>query len=381
MLAIVDLPAPDSPVNQTIAGFCFFSAARSLLPIEKRLPVNVGRAAQAERDHAGADRAVRVAVDDDEGAGLPVLLVGIEDDRRRRRDVAEADVVEAERRGGEMLARVDVDLVLDRGDAGRRDLGADPHQVGAARNQRLLVHPDQMGGELIGHLGPLRSAATRTSPRAMSISSASVIVTASPACSVRQCAVIGDDAVDARRSTGRHDDDRIAAPRSAGRHRSGIAAEIKVGPVDPLHRKAERLGLHAVIGLDILEIVQQGRAAIPRRIGGRLDDVVAEARGDRDRNDRGEAELGGEGDIVADNAIEDLLGVADKIDLVHGEDDVTNAEQRADEGVSLGLHQDALAGIDQDDGELRVGGAGRHVAGILLVAGRVGDHERAVAAC
>ena len=45
--------------------------------------------------------------------------------------------------------------------------------------------------------------------------------------------------------------------------------------------------------------------------------------------------------------------------------------------MPLGLHQHALARIDQDDGELGVGGAGRHVAGILLVAGRIGDDEGA----
>ena len=212
----------------------------------------------------------------------------------------------------------------------------------------------------------------------MSTSSVRVIVTASPDEALCQCAVTGHDAVDARGLTGRHDDDRIAAPYLAGSHGSRIAAEIMVGPIDPLHRKAERLGLRALIDLDILQIVQQGRAAIPRRIGGRPGDVVAEAGGDRDRHDRHESELGRERGIVADDSIEGLLGVADKVDLVHGEDDVTNAEQRADEGMSPGLHQDALAGIDQDDGELRIGCAGRHVAGILLVPGRVGDHERAV---
>ena len=42
-----------------------------------------------------------------------------------------------------------------------------------------------------------------------------------------------------------------------------------------------------------------------------------------------------------------------------------------------GLRQHALARVDQDDGELGVGGAGRHVARVLLVARRVGDDELA----
>ena len=41
------------------------------------------------------------------------------------------------------------------------------------------------------------------------------------------------------------------------------------------------------------------------------------------------------------------------------------------------LRQDALAGVDQNDREFRGRGAGRHVAGILLMAWRVGDDEGA----
>ena len=53
-----------------------------------------------------------------------------------------------------------------------------------------------------------------------------------------------------------------------------------------------------------------------------------------------------------------------------------DAEQRANEGVSSGLHKNALARIDQNDGELCVGSAGHHVSGVLFVARRVGDDER-----
>ena len=46
--------------------------------------------------------------------------------------------------------------------------------------------------------------------------------------------------------------------------------------------------------------------------------------------------------------------------------------------VTAGLGQHALAGVDQDDGHVGGGGAGDHVAGVLLVARRVGDDELAV---
>ena len=69
---------------------------------------------------------------------------------------------------------------------------------------------------------------------------------------------------------------------------------------------------------------------------------------------------------------------ADQVDLIDGDDDVPDAKQRTDQGMPPGLHQHALARIDQDDGELRVRGAGRHVAGVLLVPRRVGHDERAL---
>ena len=158
---------------------------------------------------------------------------------------------------------------------------------------------------------------------------------------------------------------------------AGIAAEIEVGPVDPLHREAERLGEIVARHVDGLEMLEQRRSAIPRRVAGELDDVVAEAGRDRDRHDRGKAELGGEGEVVADDAVEDVVLIVDEIDLVHRNDDVADAEQRADERMPPGLREHALAGIDQDDGKLRVRGAGRHVARVLLVSGRVGDDEGA----
>ena len=57
---------------------------------------------------------------------------------------------------------------------------------------------------------------------------------------------------------------------------------------------------------------------------------------------------------------------------------MADAEQRDDVGVAAGLGEDALARIDQQHGEIGGRGAGRHVAGVLLVAGRVGDDEAAL---
>ena len=116
---------------------------------------------------------------------------------------------------------------------------------------------------------------------------------------------------------------------------------------------------------------------MPGRVGGGFRDIVAVAGGERDGVEGLEAEAGGEVLVILADGGEAGLGEIDQVHLVHGEDDVADAEQRDDEGVAAGLGDDALAGVDQEDGEVGGGGAGRHVAGVLLVAGRVGDDEAA----
>ncbi len=68
----------------------------------------------------------------------------------------------------------------------------------------------------------------------------------------------------------------------------------------------------------------------------------------------------------------------DEVDLVDREDHVLDAEERRDVRVPPRLHEHALARVDEDDGELGVRGARRHVARVLLVPGRVGDDELAL---
>ena len=89
----------------------------------------------------------------------------------------------------------------------------------------------------------------------------------------------------------------------------------------------------------------------------------------------GISELASKGLQARTVALEDFLREINQIHLVDGGDDDGDAEQRGDAGVAAGLGEDALARIDEDDGDIGGGGAGGHVAGVLLVAGRVGDDE------
>ncbi len=94
------LAGPGEPREPEHAGrWRFIADARRLVDVE-RLPVDVLGAAQGEAQHPGADRVVGDAIDEDEPAGVAVHLVRIEGDRRdRARQLADADLVELERRG------------------------------------------------------------------------------------------------------------------------------------------------------------------------------------------------------------------------------------------------------------------------------------------
>ncbi len=217
------------------------------------------------------------------------------------------------------------------------------------------------------------------SPREQSTSSSSVKVTDWPATARgRSPSLVTIRAIRLSRPEGRM---RTRSPGRAvaGSDLAGEAAEVEVGPVDPLHRQAQRPRLQpGLVDLDGFQVLHQRRTAVPgrRRAGG--GDVVALQPGDRDGEDVGQADLGGERAIVVDDLVEHRPVVAHQVHLVHRQHDVADADQADQERVAAGLGQHALARIDQDHREVGGRRAGDHVAGVLLVAGRVGDDELAL---
>ena len=124
--------------------------------------------------------------------------------------------------------------------------------------------------------------------------------------------------------------------------------------------------------------MHQRRALVPRHGGGLLHHVVAAQRRERHEVQFVHGKLGGEGRVVGADGVEHGLRIADRIELVHRRDQMPDAEQTGDEGVAAGLRQHAVAGVDQDDGDIAGGCAGGHVARVLLVARRIGDDELAL---
>ena len=130
--------------------------------------------------------------------------------------------------------------------------------------------------------------------------------------------------------------------------------------------------------VDVFEGVEEGGSFVPGHGGGGVDDVVAKERADGDVGDVGDAEFGGE---AFEGVFDGFVGVFFEVDEVHfvdADDEVGDAEEAGDEEVAVCLFEDAVACVDEDDGEVGGAGSGDHVAGVLDVAGCVGDDEFAV---
>ena len=248
--------------------------------------------------------------------------------------------------------------------------------------QHRLVAPSRRSSPRTGRRPPAgRPAAAITSPRLTSISSASVSVTDCPATASSRSPSMRDDARDpALAPGGQHADARRPGATMPLTIVPAKPRKSRFGPVDPLHRQAERPLLHVVLDLDRLEVAHQRRARRTRACRRSASVMLSplQAR-DRDRDDvgrgRSAARTRGSPSTIASKR---LLRVADEVHLVDREHDVADAEQRHEVAVPARLRQHALARVDQDDGEVGGRGAGHHVARVLLVARRVGDDELAL---
>ena len=125
--------------------------------------------------------------------------------------------------------------------------------------------------------------------------------------------------------------------------------------------------------IDAVEELEQAFSGIPGHPSAAGDDVVAPEGADRQEADVHVLELGGEGREVFPDRLEHRPVVADQVHLVYDDHEVRHSEKRSDEGVAPRLGQDAVLRVDKDQGQVGHGCARGHVAGVLLVAGRIGD--------
>ena len=77
------------------------------------------------------------------------------------------------------------------------------------------------------------------------------------------------------------------------------------------------------------------------------------------------------------DGVKHLAIKGNQVHLVNCQHDVLDAHQRDQISVPTGLRQHTLPSVDQQHGHVYRRGPGDHVAGVLLVAGRVGHDELA----
>ena len=205
-----------------------------------------------------------------------------------------------------MLQGVDVDPVLQVGDLGRHIASADFHQIGAAGQQGLVAHPQEVRGELVGDFGPHGAQGEQVAPGDVDlVGQGQGHRLAGPG--LGQVAVIGDDAGDLGFPARCRHGDRIARPDDAGSNGAGKAAEIQVGTVHPLHREAEGLFGRIAFDVDGLQVLDQSWALVPGRVGRSNGDIVPMPRRQGNRGDGGEAQGFGERPVLGDDAVEHRL--------------------------------------------------------------------------
>ena len=343
-----------------------------------RLPMDILCPAQREVQHARCDGGIADLVDQDEAAQRPVLFIGLEHDLLVGRQVGDTDGVQFQRLGRQMFHRIDVDLIFGLLDGRGDHLRPDLKPVGAARQHFLVRHPHDGRFELVGGLGRIVGQRDHVAARTVDLVGEAERDRLARNGFV-QIAVQRDDAADGAGLARRQHADRVARLDRAGRDQAGKATEVEIGAVDPLYGHTERLfRVSRAVDLDRFQMFDQCRASIPGRIFRRAGDIVALEPGNRHRRERRDADRLGEFGIVGDDRVEHALVIADQIHLVDGQHDVADADQVGEIAVAARLGQDALARVDQDDGEVGGGRTRHHVAGILFVAGRVGDDELAL---
>ena len=204
-----------------------------------------------------------------------------------------------------------------------------------------------------GRGGP-RPGWTIMSPRDTSISSSSCSITDCSATASRSEASAEPDGLDPAGATRGQHLHLVAHRHSPGldaarRSRGSRGARCVLRPADLLHREAEELGSLGVGGRGRPPGSRAGSGLVPAEPVAALDHHVAGERREGDEAHVVDAEPRGEGQVVGLDAVEDLLGLAHQVHLVHGDDQVRDAEQVGDVGVAAGLGQHALARVDQDD--------------------------------
>ena len=328
-------------------------------------------------NHADGGGVVRDRVYQDEGAGLLVRLVGVEEKFAGGRNAHLTYLVQLQMVGFEVLHRINVHLIFDGANLGtgrvRRLLDVELFRA----VHRLLVHPDEHRLEVAAREGPVVRVYKHLATGDINL----VLKRQRNALrgeSLVELAVVGNNALHARSFSRRQGHDRIALADNTARHLAGEATEILVRAQNVLHRVTE-IGVVAVqVDGHRLKEVEERRTGVPRRTLALFHHVIAVEGGKGDAHHVADAQRTDEAHIFIDYRVKYLLVETDEVHLIDRQDNMMDTEEGDEERVAACLGDDTRASVHEDDGKVGRRAAGNHVAGILLVPRRVGDDKLAV---
>ncbi|MNE15668.1 hypothetical protein D3C80_1085870 [compost metagenome] len=202
--------------------------------------------------HARAHGDVGQPVDQDEAAGIADLLVGVERHRVGQAEFAQADLVELELGGGQLVQLVDLDAVADRLHLAAALLGGQLDVIDPARLQGLFPHPDDVSQHVLGHLGLFRRIHQQVAPADVDLVREGDRDGLTRQ-GVLQIPVEGHDAGHSALFAGRQYRQLVADAQNTGRERARKAAKIQVGAVHVLHRQTHRMTLQLTLNVGRLK--------------------------------------------------------------------------------------------------------------------------------
>ncbi|KPB96097.1 Uncharacterized protein AC506_1647 [Pseudomonas syringae pv. maculicola str. M6] len=189
-----------------------------------------------------------------------------------------------------------------------------------------------------------------------------------------------DDGLHTAALARRQHNDFVALVHDAAGQRAGKTTEVQVRAVDVLHRKTQVRVITVAGDFDGFKNFHQRLAGVPRRTLALVHHVVAFER--RHRHERHGGRLEGDAlgklQIIRFDRLEYALVEAVEVHLVDGHNDVLDTQQRGDVAVTTGLGLHAVTRIHQNDRQITGRRTGRHVAGVLLMARRIGNDELAL---
>ena len=162
-----------------------------------------------------------------------------------------------------------------------------------------------------------------------------------------------EDRPDPARLKGRHHQDLVAHLHDPRGDLACETSEIQVRPHHVLDRQPQIDQVPVAPDIDVLQVLQDRLAVIPRHVLTAFDDVIPHQGADRDELEVGDSEARRKVPVLGDDLVEDLLRVTHEVHLVDRDQESRNAQEGCDEGMPLCLGQDPVARIDQDDGQVR----------------------------